>query len=211
MKKLWRDDTDYGRRVSEGVKNALAKPGVLKRRTRAIKTASAQPRSRARRRRAATRSWKNPDYRAKRSEGLTKRWKDRSYRSKQSEARKKRWQNRAYRRKQRRAHARLSKDLKYRTMMSEVVSKALTDPEKSARHLAGRYRAAETLLRQRAATSGAGRPRMEERNRKAAELHARGWSWRDIARKLDSDFAEDEQAAIERMRIAARRATPSNE
>jgi hypothetical protein len=208
-KKLWADP-DYRQRVIEGVRNALADPEVLERRSSAIKAASADPRSRARKSKAITKSWKDPAHRAKRREGLKKRWQDSGYRSKQSEARRNRWKDPDFRRKQSEAHARLAKDPEYRAKMSKSVTEALADPEKRARHLAGRYRAAATLLQRQAGASHSGsaprrgRPSMDDRNRSAVILHERGLSWRKIAEKLDPDFAKDPLAAMDRVRFAAR-------
>jgi hypothetical protein len=104
------------------------------------------------------------------------------------------------------------KPKKKRKQQSERIKAACAKPEVQARRLAGRYRAAEKLLQRRAADTDRdaaprrGRPSMGERNSDAVELREIGWSWRDIARKLDPNFAQDPAAAIERIRIGVRRA-----
>jgi hypothetical protein len=52
---------------------------------------------------------------------------------------------------------------------------------------------------------GRGRPRMDELYGNAAILHAQGMSYREIARQKDANFANDPDAAAERMRIGIRR------
>jgi hypothetical protein len=125
-------------------------------------------------------------------------------------AHKKMWNDPEFRRKQSEAKMRLSNDPEYRAKISAAVTKALADPEKRARHLAGRYRAAATLLQRQASEMSVGsaprlgRPSKHDRNSTARILHERGWSWRDIAKKVDPDFAHNPDAAIERVRSGAR-------
>lgn len=50
-----------------------------------------------------------------------------------------------------------------------------------------------------------GRPRMDEKYERAAELYRLGWKWRDIAREVDMDFAKDTRASIHRVRMGTMR------
>ena len=146
---------------------------------------------------------------------MTKLWKDPAFRAKQSLAHRELWKDPAYRAKQSAAHVRLARDPGYRAMISEAVTRALADHEKRARHLAGRYRAAATLLKRESAETDRGvarrrgRPSMGKRNSSAVALRECGWSWRDVARKLDPNFAEDPDAAMDRVRSAVNRAVRS--
>jgi hypothetical protein len=90
-------------------------------------------------------------------------------------------------------------DPKYRAAMSALKTKfwanirtRLADPAATA-----------TSKRRR------GRPSMDERNRRAAELHALGRTWRDIARETEPDFDQDPRGAMERVRSRVRDARRS--
>lgn len=131
-----------------------------------------------------------------RSERSTSLWLDKDYRDRNTAAVNKGWKSR-----------------KLRKQQSERIKAARARPEVKAHHLAGRYRAAETLLKQRGAASdgaaaprrGRGRPRMDEWYGSAAILHRQGASYRECARQKDPEFAKDPDAATEKMRIGIRR------
>jgi hypothetical protein len=50
-----------------------------------------------------------------------------------------------------------------------------------------------------------GRPRMDEKYKRAAELYRLGWKWRAIAGEVDLDFAKDPRASIHRVRMGTMR------
>jgi hypothetical protein len=119
------------------------------------------------------------------------------------------WQDNDYRDRNVAAVNKGWKSQKLRKQQSKTIKAACLRPEVKAHRLAGRYRAAETLLKQRAeARDGgtarrAGRPPKDQRNREAARLKELGWSWRDIAKKLDPDFAKNPKRARNRVRVGA--------
>ncbi len=148
----------------------------------------------------------DPESRRQHSEAIKAAHNRPGARKRLSETTKSLWQSSDYRERNTAAVDKAWKSRKLRKQQSERIKAARARPEVKAHHLAGRYRAAERLLRQRGAASDGGparrpgRPSKEARNKRILELASLRWKHRDIARDVDPEFAANEKAAMDRVR-----------
>jgi hypothetical protein len=181
------------------------------RRSASLKKADADPKVHSALRRRNQESWdgRDTESRTRHSEAIKAAANRPGARERLSETIKSVWQRPSYRDHNVAAVKKAWKSRKLRKRQSKKIKKACTRPDVKARRLAGRYRAAENLLKQRAAASDGGtarrpgRPSRIERNTEAARLKGLGWHWRPIAKRLDAKFDENPKKAIDRVRDGA--------
>jgi hypothetical protein len=210
-KKRWKNP-GYALKVSEGLKNAKAPKEVRDRMSSAAKKALKPKAVRKRIGAGVKKSWTSerredqrermlklradPEVSARRKAGIDEKWKDSEYRDRMAAAKKK-------------SEARPKLLARRRAQ----VKKMNTDPAIRARRTStlknmwDEFRAARLAQAQQASKprNRGGRPRKDELWRIAAALNEQGASPREIAREWDPYFAENPDAAEDRMRKGIKR------
>jgi hypothetical protein len=201
-------DPDYKRKVSEGVKKALANPEFCASQTAHLRKAEADPGACKRKSDGIKKSWTadrrkaqrvrmvklraDPVASARRKAGVDAKWRDPEYRDRMDAAKKK-------------SEARP----KLRALRKAQCRKMNADPEVSARRSASRKKARADLLAYRAAQKEIaktekrrrGAPPKEERDKRAVELAGLGWLPRAIAKEIEPEaFAVNSKNAIGKIR-----------
>ncbi|MGC1977402.1 MAG: hypothetical protein WA671_11865, partial [Candidatus Sulfotelmatobacter sp.] len=204
-------DPIWKRKVSDGVRVSNKNPEVLARRVAGLKRSNDDPEVLARRNAAIKKSWTrerktvasarmsnlrtDPDFNRKLNAAIKRAAADPEERARRSDQLRK-----------------MNADPKVRARRKASLKIANADPEKRARQSLTQKKMWADLRAARSAQTAAakprnrrGRPGLEERNSSAAKLREAGMSYRNIARRLDPNFAKDPRTATEKVRSALRR------